>query len=71
MYDRHRSTLTSRKKSWLKCWAARSHDFPVRHREVLALRMNFDPKDIQDADVVILAIDAAIDKMDRFTGKSD
>ena len=26
-------------------------------------------EDIQDADVVILAIDVAIDKMDRFTGK--
>lgn len=47
----------------------RGHDITCETQGSIGIEGQLDPKDIEEADVVILAIDVAIDKMERFQGK--
>ena len=57
------------KEKLIKSAELRGHTISCETQGSIGIEDELDPKDIQDADVVILAIDVAIDKMDRFTGK--
>ena len=57
------------KEKLIKSAELRGHTIFCETQGSIGIEDELDPKDIQDADVVILAIDVAIDKMDRFTGK--
>ena len=57
------------KEKLIKSAEMRCHTISCETQGSIGIEDELDPKDIQDADVVILAIDVAIDKMDRFTGK--
>ena len=53
----------------LKAARLRGHEITCQTQGNIAIEDQLKPQDIRDADVVILAIDIAIDKMERFEGK--
>lgn len=57
------------KEKLIKSAEHRGHTIACETQGSIGIEDELDPKAIQDADVVILAIDVAIDKMDRFEGK--
>ena len=53
----------------LKAARQRGHTITCETQGNIGIEDELDPADIKSADVVILAIDVAINKMDRFGGK--
>ena len=53
----------------LKAARLRGHEITCETQGNIGIEDELNPQDIRDADVVILAIDIAIDKMERFEGK--
>ena len=53
----------------LKAARLRGHEITCETQGNIGIEDELDPKDIREADVVILAIDVAINKMERFEGK--
>ena len=53
----------------LKAARLRGHEITCETQGKIGIEDELDPKDIREADVVILAIDVAINKMERFAGK--
>ena len=53
----------------LKSARLRGHEITCETQGNIGIEDELDPKDIAEADVVILAIDVAINKMERFEGK--
>ncbi len=47
----------------------RGHQITCETQGSIGIEDELDPKDIAEADVVILAVDVAIDKTERFEGK--
>lgn len=45
------------------------HSIKVETQGAMGIENEITPKDLEDADAVILAIDTNIDKMERFKGK--
>ncbi len=57
------------KEKLIKSAELRGHTICCETQGSIGIEDELDPRYIQEADVVILAIDVAIDKMDRFEGK--
>lgn len=57
------------KEKLVKSAQLRGHSIACETQGSIGIEDELDPKAIEEADVVILAIDVAIDKMDRFQGK--
>ena len=53
----------------LKAARLRGHEITCETQGNIGIEDELDSKDIREADVVILAIDVAINKMERFAGK--
>lgn len=53
----------------VKSATLRGHTIACETQGSIGIEDELDPKAIQEADVVILAIDVAISKMERFDGK--
>ncbi|MFI3283879.1 MAG: fructose PTS transporter subunit IIB [Erysipelotrichaceae bacterium] len=53
----------------VKAAQARGHQITCETQGSIGIEDELDLNDVKDADVVILAIDVAIDKMERFEGK--
>ncbi|MCI8400514.1 MAG: PTS fructose transporter subunit IIB [Lachnospiraceae bacterium] len=53
----------------LKSARLRGHEITCETQGNIGIEDELNPRDIEEADVVILAVDVAINKMERFDGK--